>query len=106
MINLSRKLPLAAIEEAVSTWRRLVTGDPAVYEPDLAGSLTNLSIQLGEAGRWPEALAAIEEAVDTYRRLVTANPAAYEPDLAASLTNQSKYLGLAGRRPEALVRQG
>ena len=48
---------LAAIEEAVGVYRRLAAANPAAYEPDLATSLNNLSVRLGEAGRrdgaWP-----------------------------------------------------
>jgi len=40
----------------------------AVYEPDLAMSLNNLSVRVAEAGRRDEGLAAIEEAVAVYRR--------------------------------------
>jgi hypothetical protein len=76
---------LAAVEVAVRVWRRLASADPAAYEPDLALSLHNLSINLAVAGRWQEGLAAIEEAVRVRRRLASADPAAYEPDLATSL---------------------
>ncbi|MYZ41351.1 tetratricopeptide repeat protein, partial [Streptomyces sp. SID4917] len=68
-------------------FRRLVTENPDVHEPDLAHSLWNLSNRLGEEGRRGEALSANEQAVEIYRRLVTENPAFYEPVLAASLSN-------------------
>jgi hypothetical protein len=67
----------------------LAAGNAAAYEPDLAGSLNNLSLRLAEAGRREEGLAAIEEAVTVYRRLAAGNAAAYEPDLASSLNNLS-----------------
>ena len=81
--------------------RRLAAANPAAYEPDLASSLYNWSIDLGEAGRREEGLAAIEEAVQVYRRLAVTNPAEYEPDLAMSLYTLSLRLGEVGRRDEA-----
>ena len=36
-------------------YRRLAVANAAAYEPDLATSLTNLSIRLAEAGRRDEA---------------------------------------------------
>ncbi|MFJ3923996.1 tetratricopeptide repeat protein, partial [Streptomyces sp. NPDC090022] len=77
---------LIAVEEAVEIGRRLVAGNPAAYEPDLARSLSNLGNRLSGVGRWAEALIAVEEAVEIGRRLVAGNPAAHEPDLALSLT--------------------
>ena len=82
------------------------TANPAAYEPALAASLTNLSIQLADAGRRDEGLTAIQDAVKVYRRLAAANPAACEPDLATSLNNLSVNLAEAGRRDRAeLVRR-
>ncbi|WJK33043.1 hypothetical protein [Solwaraspora sp. WMMA2065] len=49
-------------------YRRLADANPAAYLPDLAGSLNNWSVDLGEVGRREEGLAAIEEAVTIYRR--------------------------------------
>ena len=70
--------PLAVVltEQLVKRYSELVAANPAAYEPDLAGSLNNLSNRLAEAGRRDEALAAIEEAVEIRRRLAAANPAA------------------------------
>jgi tetratricopeptide (TPR) repeat protein len=94
---------LAAAEEAVGVYRRLVERNPAAYEPDLAGALNNLGICLSGLGRREEALAATEQAVGVYRRLVERNPAAYEPDLAGSLNNLGIRLSGLGRREEALA---
>ncbi|HSV66542.1 MAG TPA: tetratricopeptide repeat protein [Mycobacteriales bacterium] len=69
----------------MEAYRRLAQANPAAYQPDLARSLNNLSIRLGELGRREEGLAAVEEAVEAYRRLAETNPAAYQPDLARSL---------------------
>ncbi|MGW0801219.1 tetratricopeptide repeat protein, partial [Streptomyces sp. NPDC002692] len=83
--------------------QQLAHSNPAVYEPDLATSLSNLGIRLSEAGRRGEALTAAEEAVEIYYRLAAGNPAAYEPDLARSLSNLGVDLSQAGRRGEALT---
>ncbi|MFI9724679.1 ATP-binding protein, partial [Streptomyces sp. NPDC052396] len=71
--------------------------------PDLAMSLNNLSVDLGEVGRREEGLAAIREAADHYRALAEANPDAYLPDLAGALNNLSIRLGEVGRREEGLA---
>ncbi|QTD96411.1 tetratricopeptide repeat protein [Streptomyces cyanogenus] len=82
---------------------RLAQDNPAAYEPELARSLSNLSIRLAEVGRRSEALTAAEDAVEIRRRLAADNPPAYEPDLAASLSNLGNRLATAGRRSEALT---
>ena len=94
---------LAAIREALETYRRLAASNPARFEPDLATSLNNLSVCLSEAGEGAEALVAIRDAVETYRRLAASNPARFEPDLAMSLNNLSNGLSDAGECAEALV---
>ena len=58
-----REEALAAIDEAVSLYRRLAAARPDAFTPDLARSLNNLSIRLADLGRREEALAAIDEAV-------------------------------------------
>ncbi|MFE6788215.1 tetratricopeptide repeat protein [Streptomyces sp. NPDC057680] len=65
--------------------------------PNLATSLNNLSIRLGDVGRRAEGLAAVEEALAIRRTLAEANPDAYLPDLASSLNNLSVDLGDLGR---------
>ncbi|MFI6582822.1 tetratricopeptide repeat protein [Embleya sp. NPDC050493] len=94
---------LTTDQHAHDILRRLAKADPAAYEPDLAMSLNNLSIRLGEVGGRAEGLTAIEEAVAIRRRLAAANPAAYEPDLATSLNNLSIDYGAVGRRAEGLA---
>jgi len=58
-----REAALAAAEEAVTIYRTLAEARPAVFQPDLARSLTTLADSLSEVGRREEALAAAEEAV-------------------------------------------
>ncbi|WP_068929363.1 trypsin-like peptidase domain-containing protein, partial [Planobispora rosea] len=70
--------------------------------PDLAASLNNQAIRLGDLGRHEEALEAITEATGLYRALATARPKAFLPNLAASLNNQANRLGDLGRHEEAL----
>ena len=87
----------------VADRERQAQANPDAHLPDLAMSLNNLSVRLGEAGRRAEGLAASERAVQVYERLAEANPDAYLPDLAASLNNLSIRLGEAGRRAEGLA---
>jgi tetratricopeptide (TPR) repeat protein len=101
-----REEALAAIGEAVTTYRQLADARPDAFLPDLAASLNNQSGCLSELGRREEALAAIGEAVTTYRQLADARPDAFLPDLAASLNNQSVFLSELGRREEALAAIG
>jgi Tetratricopeptide repeat len=77
-------LVLALTAQQTMHARQLAQADPATHQPDLAGSLNNLSVRLADAGRRDEALAAIEEAVAVRRRLAGANAAAYEPGVAPS----------------------
>jgi len=88
-------------QDAVKIRRRLAAANAAAHEPNLAGSLNNLSNRLGDVGRRDEALAAIQDAVEIRRRLAAANAAAYEPDLALSLNNLSIRLGDVGRKKES-----
>ncbi|MZD58735.1 tetratricopeptide repeat protein, partial [Streptomyces sp. SID5606] len=81
---------------------RLAQDNPAAYEPDLAGSLSNLGNRLTQAGRHAEALTAAEEAVEIRRRLAQDNPAAYEPNLAMSLTVLAVLLAAKSDLYEAL----
>jgi hypothetical protein len=94
---------LAAIREAVDTYRQLVQDDPSRLAPDLALSLNNLSTRLSDSGDGAGALAAIREAVDIYRRLARDNLARFAPDLASSLNNLSNRLGDSGDGAGALA---
>ncbi|MEV0188296.1 tetratricopeptide repeat protein, partial [Kitasatospora purpeofusca] len=83
--------------------RALAGADPDAHLPDLASSLNNLSIRLGDAGRREEGLTAVQEAVRIRRTLAGANPDAHLPDLAGALNNLSVRLSDAGRREESLA---
>jgi hypothetical protein len=75
--------------EAVGLYRRLAANNPTEFEPDLAGSLNNLSMMLSDLGLHRDALAASTQTVDIRRRLAADNRSAYEPGLAMALNNQS-----------------
>lgn len=94
---------LAASEEAVAHYRRLVQANPAAYLPDLAASLNNLSVLLAGIGRREDALVANEEAVQLYRGLADTRPDAFLPDLAGSLNALSSRLAESGRDDEARI---
>jgi tetratricopeptide (TPR) repeat protein len=98
-----REDALAAIDEAVTTYRQLATTRPDAFLPDLAMALNNQSNQLSDLGRREEALAAIDEAVTIRRELAAARPDAFLPNLATALNNQSNRLSDLGRREEALA---
>jgi tetratricopeptide (TPR) repeat protein len=83
--------------------RRLAQANPAAYEPDLALSLSNLSVRLAAVGRREEGLAAIQDAVEVRRRLAEARPHIFLADLAEALNNQSNALVQLGRVDEALA---
>ncbi|MFE7792518.1 tetratricopeptide repeat protein [Streptomyces sp. NPDC057460] len=84
-------------------YRVLALTDPDAFLSDLASSLNNLSVRLGQLGRREEALTAIEEGVTVYRQLAAARPDAFLHELASSLNNLSAGLGKLGRREEALT---
>ncbi|MFE2057998.1 tetratricopeptide repeat protein [Streptomyces sp. NPDC059446] len=82
--------------------RRLAVENPSAHEPDLAASLTKLSVDLSDVGRRDEALDAAEEAVSIRRRLAAGDPATHEPDLSTSLANLGVRYWDVGRHTEAL----
>ena len=92
-----------AAANSVEIRRRLAHASPAVYEPDLAGSLSNFASFQSETGDRTGALTTALEAVEIYRRLARANPAAYEPNLAASLSNLANRQSETGDRAGALT---
>lgn len=92
---------VAAVRQAVTIYRELAAASPDRFLPDLAMSLRNLAVRLGDLGWREEALAEIEEAVTIYRELAVARPDAFRPGLAASLHNQAVWLDDVGRREEA-----
>ncbi|WAU78376.1 tetratricopeptide repeat protein (plasmid) [Streptomyces sp. Qhu-G9] len=92
----------AHLTQLITEHHRALTHTSSDHLPDLAMSLNNLSIRLGDLGRREEGLDAITEAAQTYRKLTKAQPDAYLPDLAMSLNNLSIRLGDLGRREEGL----
>ena len=58
---------------------------PDAYLPNLAGSLNNISVDLGELGRGAEGLTAAEESVKIRRVLAERHPDTYLPNLAIPL---------------------
>ncbi|MFD5092771.1 SAV_2336 N-terminal domain-related protein [Amycolatopsis thailandensis] len=69
---------------------------------NLASSLNNAAVRLGEVGRREEGLEAISEAVTLYRELANQSPDVFLPNLASSLNNAAVRLGEVGRREEGL----
>ena len=81
------------IAEAMTTrWRTRTAADRVVNLPNLAVSVNNLAVRLGDAGRRPEGLAAAEEAVDLYLSA-----------LAGSINNLAVDLAKTGFSDEGLV---
>jgi len=72
-------------QEAVDCDRELVALNRDVHLPNLAMALTNLAIDLVEAGRRTEGVAAAQEAVDLRRELASTEPDRFDNALAASL---------------------
>jgi tetratricopeptide (TPR) repeat protein len=100
----SRQLEAAveAYQQALAIYRQLAQQQPQVYEPYLAGTLTNLGVALRGLRRWEAAVEAYEEALAIYRQLAQQQPQVYEPYLATTLNNLGVALrGL--RRLEAAV---
>jgi hypothetical protein len=93
---------LKAILEAVDLRRQLAADRPAVFNGDLARSLTHLSFCLSHLGHRQDAFTVILEAADICQRLAVDRPATFNPDLAGSLNDLSSRLSNLGRREEAL----
>jgi tetratricopeptide (TPR) repeat protein len=98
-VSVSGALLNAALATVVTeVLRTLAQNDPDAYLSDLAVSLNNLGVQMGEAGRREAALAVAQEALETYRRLAKADPDAYLPAQAVVLSNLSNQLAAVGRQ--------
>ena len=97
-----RDRALGAAANSVEIRRRLAHASPAVYEPDLAGSLSNFASFQSATGDRAGALSTALEAVKIFRRLAHVSPAAYEPDLARSLNNFAGFQNETGNRIGAL----
>ena len=96
-------LALASARKAVTIYGRLVTANPAAYEPELAMSVNNLASFLSANGDREGALEAARNAVAIYRRLAVADAAASESDLAMSVNNLANTLSAIGDANGALV---
>ena len=84
---------------------RLPLSRPAISQADgdLAMSLNELSVRLGDLGRWEQGLVASEEAVKVYRELSKGQPNEFLPGLAMSLVNLSVALQKLGRRKQGVA---
>jgi tetratricopeptide (TPR) repeat protein len=86
----------------VHSFEALAEVNPAAYLPDLAGSLNNYAVRLGEVGRRDEALDTAHRALQAYEELAEVNRDVYLPDLAMSLNTYANSLAEVGQREEAL----
>jgi len=93
---------IAAILKAVEINEGLSVANPETFEPDLAGSLTNLGKGYSELAQREKALEVCQRTVEIYGRLAAVNPDAFEPDLAMSLNNLGIYYSELGKREEAM----
>lgn len=92
-----------AIQEAVTTNRRLAVDQPAAYNPDLSASLHMLSSRLLALGRQDDALKAIQEAITIRRKLAADHPQIFGSALEESLRvlNQCRLMADRERRPRS-----
>jgi tetratricopeptide (TPR) repeat protein len=79
----------------------LAEASPDALLPDLADSLSVLSMRLGDLGRHDEALKAAQDAVELLRTLAEARPDAFLWDLSNALHALSIRLGKVERHEEA-----
>ena len=76
------------LTEALNSYRQLAKDNPAVYLPDVAGTLNNLgNLVADDSQRRKEAETLLTEALSSYRQLAKDNPAVYLPDVAMTLNN-------------------
>ncbi|MFC9329583.1 tetratricopeptide repeat protein [Kitasatospora sp. NPDC057015] len=90
-------------QRLVQHHRTLAETDPDAHLANLATALNNLSLRLGETGRWDEGLAAVQEALAIRRTLAEADPDAHLTGLATALNVLSLRLGETGRWEEGLA---
>jgi hypothetical protein len=81
---------LEVIREAVDLQRKLAADRPDVFNPDLAGSLLNLSLRLSDLAHRERALEVIQEAVDLRRELAVHHPSIFNSVFASSLDELSR----------------
>ncbi|ACE99657.1 TPR repeat-containing protein [Rhodopseudomonas palustris TIE-1] len=92
----------AAISESVAIFREIAEHD-STFLPDLAGSLDNMGVCFGAAGRHKDALNAHRESVFIFKQLTVDHPTEYEFDLAGSTFNLAARLSGSGLDGEALA---
>lgn len=98
----SRKEALAAADEGVALWHRLVDEQSGAHRPGLALALRNLG-RLRETNEDPEgAVATTREAVTTYRDLAAENPRAFGDDLVETLGELARVLARTGDHASAV----
>ena len=90
-----------AIQEAVRLHRQLMADRPAAFKPDLAHSLSDLSLCLSDLCHQEDALMAIQEAVKLYQHLAAERPAVFNSKLAKSLRILSKCQSALGHQEDA-----
>lgn len=90
-------------EEAISLYRNLteIEKDVERYRAGLARSLVNLSWNLTELARHPEALPAAQEAVEIYQELFRTHQERYRQSLSRALRNLAVDLSGLSRHAEA-----
>ena len=96
-----REEALRATEEAVEIRRQLAQTRPDAFLPDLAGSLGNLSVILGELSQPEAAFQVISEAVRIYSPFFLRLPAAFAPRMAMMVQCYSARAEAAGKEPDA-----
>ncbi|MFG1853297.1 tetratricopeptide repeat protein [Actinomadura geliboluensis] len=92
---------VSAVEATQILRRSVATEDSLINTESLAAGLTNLSVCLGELGRYEEGVNAAQEAVDIYDGCVRRRPGLL-PALANALMLLSVHLHAADRFDEAL----
>jgi tetratricopeptide (TPR) repeat protein len=84
-------------------WQKLVEQEPAVFQPELAAALHNLSSCHVKREEFIEAHSRALEAAMILDELVKANPALYLSQLAITLANLGRVCGRLGKKIEALA---
>ena len=87
---------LAAIDEALHTYRDLADARPDAFLPNLAASLNNQAATLSNLGRHEDALAAARESVELLRRFAERQPPVGRPQLAQALRSLARRLDAVG----------
>jgi tetratricopeptide (TPR) repeat protein len=72
------------VQELLRQLRSLAAQNPTAYQPDLAGTLSNLGLLYREMNRFADAEAALKEAMSIERDLAAQNPAASRSELAGT----------------------